>query len=101
MRRRRWTDEQLRAAVAASKSVARVIKSLGLVAAGGNYVQVQRRIAELELDTSHFTGMGWNVGMAFRPKPPVPLSELLVENRWVGSYQLKRRLVAPGLKQLR
>ena len=101
MRRRRWTDEQLRAAVAASKSVARVIKSLGLVAAGGNYVQVQRRIAELELDTSHFTGMGWNVGMAFRPKPPVPLSELLVENRWVGSYQLKRRLVAAGLKQLR
>jgi hypothetical protein len=101
VRRRRWTDEQLRAAVATSKSVARVIAQLGLVPAGGNYVHVQRRIAELGLDTSHFTGMGWNVGMAFRPQPTVPLEQVLVANRRTGSHLLKMRLVAAGLKELR
>jgi hypothetical protein len=65
--RPRWTDEQLRVAVAASKSYAGVIRRIGLVPAGGNYDQVKRRIRELGLDTSHFTGMGWNVGLKFRP----------------------------------
>lgn len=100
-KRRRWSDADLIGAVRDSKSVARVIAKLGLVPAGGNYVQVQRRIAELGLDTSHFTGMGWNVGMAFRPTPTVPLEEVLVANRWTGSHLLKKRLVAAGLKQLK
>jgi hypothetical protein len=96
-RRRRWTDEQLVAAVATSKSIARVLGLLGLIPAGGNYVHVQRRIDELGLDTRHFTGMGWNVGLAFRPSPPVPLEEVLVKGRRTGSHLLKKRLVAAGL----
>jgi hypothetical protein len=100
-RRRRWTDEQLVAAVATSKSIARVLGLLGLIPAGGNYVHVQRRIDELGLDTRHFTGMGWNVGLAFRPSPPVPLEEVLVKGRRTGSHLLKKRLVAAGLKELR
>lgn len=95
---RRWTDEQLQAAVRASHSYAGVIRRLGLVPAGGNYDQVQRRIGELALDTSHFTGMGWNVGLRFRPNPPLPLDELLVKNRQTGSYTLKQRLFRAGLK---
>jgi hypothetical protein len=96
--RRRWTDEQLRAAVRASHSYAGVIRRLGLVPAGGNYDQVQRRIRELVLDTSHFTGMGWNVGLQHQPNPPVPLDELLVRNRRSGSHLLKQRLFRVGLK---
>ena len=96
--RRRWTDEQLRAAVRASRSYAGVIRRLGLVPAGGNYDQVQRRIGELALDTSHFTGMGWNVGLQFRPNPPLPLDEILVRNRRTGSHLLKLRLFRAGLK---
>src|ERR1044071_2923782 len=52
----RWSDEQLRSAVASSRSIAGAIRALGLVPAGGNYDQVQRRIADLDLDTSHMTG---------------------------------------------
>jgi hypothetical protein len=96
--RRGWTDEQLRAAVRVSHSYADVIRRLGLVPAGGNYDQVQRRIGELALDTSHFTGMGWNVGLQFRPNPPLPLDELLVRNRRTGSHTLKQRLFRAGMK---
>jgi hypothetical protein len=96
---RRWSDDQLRAAVPASKSVAQVLRHLGLIAAGGNYEQVQRRIRELELDTTHFTGMGWNVGMKFRPNPPRSLDEMLVANRLTSSHSLKQRLIRSGLKQ--
>ncbi len=57
--RTRWSDDDLRAAVATSKGVAEVIRKIGLIPAGGNYVQVQRRMRELDLDTSHFLGQGW------------------------------------------
>jgi len=97
----RWTDDQLRAAVSSSRSYSRVIRQLGLVPAGGNYDQVQRRIASLELDTSHFTGMRWNVGLRMPYRPTLPLDEVLVKDRWVTSHHLKRRLFREGVKQPR
>jgi hypothetical protein len=97
----RWTDDQLRVAVVSSRSYAHVIRQLGLVPAGGNYDQVQRRIATLELDTSHFTGMRWNVGLRMPYRPTLPLDEVLVKDRWVTSHNLKQRLFREGLKQPR
>ena len=94
----RWTDGELREAVAASASYSQAIRRLGLVPAGGNYVQVQRRIRELALDTSHFTGKRWNVGLKFRPSPPAPLEVVLVVGRPTGSHKLKKRLFRAGLK---
>lgn len=100
-RRPRWTDDQLREAVAAATSYAQAIRTLGLVPAGGNFVQVQRRIRELALDTSHFLGRGWNVGWKVDPRPRLPLAEVLVAGRWTTSHALKKRLFAAGLKQPR
>ena len=100
-RPRRWTDDELRAAVACSSSLAAAIRRLGLVPAGGNYVQVQRRVRELALDTSHFLGRAWNVRMKIDPRQRVPLDEVLVANRWASSHALKRRLFAAGRKQPR
>lgn len=94
-----WTDDQLRGAVASSKSYSQAIRHLGLVPAGGNFVQVQRRIRELALDTSHFTGKGWNAGLKLRPNPPAPLEDVLVADRSTGSHRLKQRLFRAGLKQ--
>lgn len=98
-RGRSWTDEQLRDAVPRARSVAGVLRALGLVAAGGNYDQVNRRIAALALDVTHFTGMGWNVGGKFRPRPQLPLDEVLVAGRWASSHGLKLRLIKVGLKR--
>jgi hypothetical protein len=39
-----------------------VIKNLGLIPAGDNYVQVAKRIEDLHIDITHFTGKGWNSG---------------------------------------
>lgn len=97
----RWTDEQLRAAVATSRSYAQVIRAVGLIPAGGNYDQIQRRIAELGIDTTHFTGKGWNVGRQFDRCPPRPLSEVLVYGRHECSHTLKKRLFREGRKEPR
>ncbi len=95
----RWTDDQLRAAIASARSYAQVLRALGLVAAGGNYRQVQRRIDELKLDTTHFTGHGWSAGMKFERAPTRSLEELLVKGSTISSHALKLRLFAAGLKK--
>ena len=94
------TDDQLRAAVIASRSYAQAIRAVGLIAAGGNYDQIRRRIAQLDLDTSHFKGQGWNRGGG-GVRPPKPLHEVLVKDRWTQSHKLKKRLFRAGLKQER
>src|SRR5687768_15531275 len=64
-------DDQLRDAVAQSINVAQVIRKLGLVPAGGNYDQVQRRMKELALDKSHFNqdAKAWSRGRTYVRKP--------------------------------
>lgn len=96
---RSWTDEELAAAVKIKHSYASVIKELRLIPAGGNYAQVQRRITQLGLDTSHFKGMGWNAGTTYHTNIRPNLKSLLVEYSEVQSYKLKMRLYEEGLKQ--
>lgn len=62
-------------------------------------MQVKQAIARLEIDTSHFTGMGWNVGLKFAPRKQMPLEKLLITNSTAQSFKLKKRLYASGLKQ--
>ena len=52
---RSWSDEALRAAVAASTNTTDVLRALALRAAGGNHRSIRRHIGRLALDTSHFT----------------------------------------------
>src|SRR5690349_9752540 len=65
----RWTIEDLQAAVISSRSVAEVLRRLGLVPAGGNYQHVTREVERLGFDTSHFLGKAWNRGLKFQPTP--------------------------------
>ena len=93
-----WSDEQLVDAVAQSKSYRSVIAKLGLIPAGGNYVQVQSKIKDLQLDTAHFTGKGWNKGTKYHSSSRPPIRDLLVSGSKVQSFKLKRRLYESGLK---
>lgn len=54
MKRRRWTDQQLEAAVLTNNTIAGCLEALGLRPAGGNYASIHRHINRLGLDTSHF-----------------------------------------------
>ncbi|HLL20914.1 MAG TPA: hypothetical protein VK427_02235, partial [Kofleriaceae bacterium] len=51
---RTWTDDDLRAAVEASKTYAEVMQRLALSPRGRNHRNIQAAILRLGLDTSHF-----------------------------------------------
>ena len=103
MKSKKWNDEQLIDAVENNFSIAGVIKTLGLICAGGNYYTIKNRIEELGLNTSHFTGKGWNIGERYRPiKQARPIEEILVNNStFINSNHLRERLLESGLKEAR
>ena len=43
-------------------SIAGLLKKLNLKQAGGNYANIKKILQELNVDTSHWTGQGWNNG---------------------------------------
>ena len=98
MRKRTWTAEQLDRAVKSSSSFRQVLAKLGLREAGGNYVQVQKYIAEQQLDISHFHGKIWNKGLRLPFRPRIPLEQLLIKNSKFASHKLKLRLIRANLK---
>ena len=97
--KRRWTEQNLRDAVAKSRSYRNTLKLLGLIPAGGNYSQLKNYIDEYKINIDHFTGQGWNVGLKFVPNKPRPLTEILRKDVKFQSYKLKKRLFREGYKQ--
>ena len=76
-----------------------MITKLGLIPAGGNYVQVSKAMNDEELDISHFKGQAWNKGLKVSKKPIYALEDILVSNSHYGLYRLKLRLFKLGLKK--
>lgn len=100
MRYTTYTKEELIAAVAECFSIASVLRKLNVMATGGNYRTVNRKISALGLDTSHFTGQGHLKGKRNPNVPKKPLEEILVENSsYTSSYHLRNRLIAEGVFQ--
>lgn len=98
MRKKTWTVKQLEQAVKSSTSFRQVLAKLGLRAAGGNYVQIQKYVGEQQLDIRHFRGKIWNKGLRLPFKPRIPLKTLLKKNSRFTSYKLKLRLFRANLK---
>lgn len=100
-RGRKWSDADLARAVAVSRSLAGVHRELGLKVGGGTYPVLKDRIAKLGLDTTHFTGRGWNKGRVPNGLP-IPLEEILVAgSTYRNTHKLRLRLIAEGLKDAR
>lgn len=96
----KFTKEQLEEAVKQSLSIAGVCRILNIRPVGGNYKTLRHKIKIWDMDISHFTGQGWNVGLKFIPKKPRPLSEILVENSdFITGTKIKKRLYNEGLKK--
>jgi hypothetical protein len=101
----RYTQDELRRAVHESRSVRQVLSRLGLSTSGGGaYATVQKRMCELGLDTTHFTGRGWNAGNksgALRSFA-IPLDVVLVvDSPCTNLQRLKSRLVAAHLLEVK
>src|SRR3954463_12365547 len=92
----RWFSEQeVRAAVADSRSYAEALRRLGLRAAGGNHRTIRKYVEEVwRIPIGHFApGRGGSSGRA------VPLAEVLVAGSTYHRGHLKRRLLEEGLKR--
>ncbi len=90
--KRQYNKADVIKAVADNQSVAGVLRQLKLRPVGGNYKTIHRFIEELHLDTSHFTGQGWNVGLKFKPKRSICDEEIFTENsNYRCSWRLRER----------
>ncbi len=98
-RLRKWSEKDLRKAVASSVSKRQVLKKLGLVEAGGNYEQISRYIEVYGIDYSHFLGKGSNKGRQLLRRYVYSLDEILVKNSTFQSHKLKRRLFKENIKK--
>lgn len=94
----KYTEEQFVEAVKTSTSVRQVLSKIGVKEAGGNYKVAKDKIKRLNLDTSHFTGMGWLKGQTHKHTTK-PIEYYLTEDSYHQSYKLKLRLIAEGIKQ--
>jgi hypothetical protein len=93
----RYTEEQARAAIAASRSYTEVLRRLGMRAAGGNYRTIRRYAEEVwRIPVDHFDPDA--VRRAGLGRPTTPLEHVLVDGSTYQRSRLKERLFAEGLK---
>lgn len=93
------SKEEYEIAAKQSFSIADVCRKLDIKPVGGNYKTVKDNLEKFDIDVSHFTGQGWNIGFKFNAKPQLKLKDILVENSCYQSFKLKRRLLEEGLKE--
>lgn len=95
---RGYDDEKLITAIKDSFSIRQVLRKLDLVEAGGNYFTIKKKIKELNIDTTHFTGQGHLKGKKNIWVPIIPLEEILVEeSTYSNTSKLKKRLLEVGI----
>ena len=99
VKRPRFSEHELREAVAGAHCWADALRFLGMRVAGGNHKTVQRWAREWEISTAHFDLK------AVRARHISPtrrsIDEILVRNSSYNRGNLKRRLYDEGLKQRR
>lgn len=82
-------------------SIAEVCRKLDIRPVGGNYKTLKKYFRLYDIDISHFTGQGWNVGKRYKNfGKTYSLEEIMVENStYTSTSKLKKRLVDEGLKE--
>lgn len=94
-----YTEQEAREAIAGSESWAESLRYLGLCPSGGAW-RILKKYAQIwQIPTDHFNPRGRRVErLRSRQKP---LSEVLVEGSTYRRQNIKRRLLAEGLKEPR
>jgi hypothetical protein len=92
-----FNKEELVEAVSQNKSIAGVLRKLGLKPVGGNYRTIKKYLNSYEIDTSHFTGKGHLKGKNCPWKKKQPLGEILIKYSTYSVWHLKRRLINEGV----
>jgi hypothetical protein len=98
MSKYKYIKEDLEKIIMSSKSIAEVCRKMNIKAVGGNYKTLWSKILGWNIDYSHFTGQGWNVGLKHKPSQPKPIEKILKKNSDFQSFKLKNRLIKEGIK---
>lgn len=85
-------DEALASAVAANRSAAGVIRTLGGEPDGPGSTVIRLRIKRSGLDTTHFTGQAWSRGRRFGRRWPLS-AYLCRTGKWISTTELRLRLI--------
>ena len=91
-------DDALRAHLPGARSLAEVIRAVGLDPANGSdHRRVRRRIDQLGLAWDHLLGQAWRRGRTTPARQPQPLEEILVAgSTFTSTSALRDRLVQEG-----
>ena len=102
-KRKGYTDEDIKNAVAQSTSFRQVLMLLGLIPAGGNYDHLKKVIKAKNIDTSHFLGKGWlkNKTHNWVSSQTRLLQDILQKDTNYSPYKLKNRLLKANIKEAR
>ena len=94
----KYTLEELVDAIDNSHSIRECLIKLNVVPAGGNYEVFHRKVAEYDLDTSHFLGKANNRGKNHKGGVKArPLESYLNNEFPIQSYKLKNKLLKVNL----
>jgi len=92
----KYTKELLEKVCSDSFSYRQCLNKLGLKEAGGNYACIKKRIAEYNVDISHFHHQAWNKGKKNESRKR-PIEDYLSNKQTIQSYQLKKRLIIENI----
>ncbi len=92
----RWTEQQLREAVAMADSFSDVLRHFGLRTAGGNHAALKLWIERWDISVAHFTYGGGR--LARGSSAVLGLQEILAEHSRYSRRRLKKRLYDEGFK---
>jgi hypothetical protein len=90
----RYNVQQVQEAVSVSNSIRNVLKLLNIVPAGGNYYIIKKFIKNNNIDISHFTGRGHNLGKFL---PRIDTKEYLSNRKSITSHKLRLRLIKENI----
>ena len=93
----KYTEQDVRDAVASARSLAEALRTLGLRPAGGNHRTLHKLIAKYGISVDHLDPK-WALRRAPR-NCAMPLSEILVANSTFHRGHLKERLFDEGVKR--
>lgn len=92
----RYSEEEAREAIAASRSWAEALRRLGMCTTGGGYQVIQKYAAIWDIPTDHFDPYATTRGTGRRRR--IPFEEILVEGSTFSRNHLEERLYDEGLK---
>jgi hypothetical protein len=93
--------EEIQNAVIKSLSTAQVCRELNIKPSGGNYKTLKNKYIKYDIDISHFTGKGWNIGNKNKPsKKKYNIDDILTNKvTYTSSNKLRERLILEGFKE--